>query len=143
MARYYFHVRRGQVTIIDHRGVDLADLEEAAKEAAQRALQIERREVLTDVPRINGAIVVEDEFRTSLRCYLMARARTVMKAQLGSPYHEGIRADPSPKMWDIEVSLAGDVLTIKGEKKTETEEKKAGSYYTERRYGSFARSLRR
>lgn len=43
---------------------------------------------------------------------------------------------------DIEVSLAGDVLTIKGEKKTETEEKKGGSYYTERRYGSFARSLR-
>jgi HSP20 family protein len=43
---------------------------------------------------------------------------------------------------DIEVSLAGDVLTIKGEKKTETEEKKGDSYYTERRYGSFARSLR-
>jgi HSP20 family protein len=43
---------------------------------------------------------------------------------------------------DIEVSLAGDVLTIKGEKKTEMEEKKGGSFYTERRYGSFARSLR-
>lgn len=43
---------------------------------------------------------------------------------------------------DIEVTLAGDVLTIKGEKKTEAEEKKGGSYYTERRYGSFARSLR-
>lgn len=42
---------------------------------------------------------------------------------------------------DLEVSLAGDVLTIKGEK-TETEEKKGGSYYTERRYGSFARSVR-
>jgi len=42
---------------------------------------------------------------------------------------------------DIEVSLAGDVLTIMGEKKTETEEKKGGSNYTERRYGSFARSL--
>ena len=43
---------------------------------------------------------------------------------------------------DIEVSLAGDMLTIKGEKKTETEEKKGNSTYTERRYGSFARSLR-
>jgi HSP20 family protein len=43
---------------------------------------------------------------------------------------------------DIEVSLAGDVLTIKGEKKTQTEEKNEGSYYSERRYGSFARSLR-
>lgn len=43
---------------------------------------------------------------------------------------------------DVEVNLAGDVLTIKGEKKTEAEEKKGGSYYTERSYGSFARSLR-
>ena len=43
---------------------------------------------------------------------------------------------------DIQVSLAGDVLTIRGEKKTETEEKKGNSTYTERRYGSFARSLR-
>jgi len=43
---------------------------------------------------------------------------------------------------DIEVNLAGDMLTIKGEKKTESEEKKGNSTYTERRYGSFARSLR-
>jgi HSP20 family protein len=43
---------------------------------------------------------------------------------------------------DIEVSLAGDVLTIKGEKKTETEQKKGNATYTERRYGSFSRSLR-
>lgn len=41
---------------------------------------------------------------------------------------------------DIEVSLAGDVLTIKGEKKTEKEDKDRG--YSERRYGSFTRSLR-
>jgi HSP20 family protein len=43
---------------------------------------------------------------------------------------------------DVEVSLAGDVLTIKGEKKTETKEKKGDSYYTERSFGSFSRSLR-
>jgi len=43
---------------------------------------------------------------------------------------------------DIEVNLAGDVLTIKGEKKTETEEKKGNATYTERRYGFFSRSLR-
>ena len=43
---------------------------------------------------------------------------------------------------DVEVSLTGNVLTIKGQKKTEKEEKNGGSYYTERRFGSFARSLR-
>jgi hypothetical protein len=62
MARYYFHVRRGRVTIIDHRGVDLSDLADAAKEAARRALLIgERKADHTDG---NGAIVVDDEFST-------------------------------------------------------------------------------
>lgn len=43
---------------------------------------------------------------------------------------------------DFEVILSGDVLTIKGEKKDEHEDKKSGSHYIERRYGSFARSVR-
>ncbi|MFO7298231.1 MAG: Hsp20/alpha crystallin family protein [Pseudomonadota bacterium] len=43
---------------------------------------------------------------------------------------------------DLEVSLAGDLLTIKGEKKAEHEERNGGAYYVERRYGSFSRSVR-
>lgn len=43
---------------------------------------------------------------------------------------------------DFEVTLAGDVLTIKGEKKAETEKKNGDSYYAERRYGAFSRSVR-
>jgi HSP20 family protein len=43
---------------------------------------------------------------------------------------------------DVEVNLAGDVLTIKGEKKAEREEENGDSYYMERRFGSFARSIR-
>ncbi len=43
---------------------------------------------------------------------------------------------------DFEVTLAGDVLTIKGEKKSETENNTGGAYYLERRYGAFSRSLR-
>ncbi len=42
---------------------------------------------------------------------------------------------------DIEVLLSGDTLTIKGEKKQETEEKKKNSYLSERRYGAFERSF--
>ncbi|MGD9507525.1 MAG: Hsp20/alpha crystallin family protein [Geminicoccaceae bacterium] len=42
---------------------------------------------------------------------------------------------------DIEISLAGDVLTIKGEKKEEHEEKGKSRYVSERRYGSFQRSF--
>ena len=43
---------------------------------------------------------------------------------------------------DFEVTLAGDVLTIKGEKKSETENNTGGAYYLERRYGAFSRALR-
>lgn len=43
---------------------------------------------------------------------------------------------------DFEVTLAGDLLTIKGEKKSEHEEKNGDATYVERRYGSFARTLR-
>jgi len=43
---------------------------------------------------------------------------------------------------DIEVTLSGDMLTIKGEKKEEREEKERNYYFSERRFGSFQRSFR-
>lgn len=43
---------------------------------------------------------------------------------------------------DVELSSSDGVLTIKGEKKTESEEKKRDYYFRERRFGSFARSFR-
>ncbi len=42
---------------------------------------------------------------------------------------------------NIEVRLANGVLTVKGEKRQETEEKKKNYYVSERRYGSFERSF--
>ena len=43
---------------------------------------------------------------------------------------------------EVEVTLAGDLLTIKGEKKAEQEQKNSDATYMERRFGSFSRSLR-
>ena len=43
---------------------------------------------------------------------------------------------------DIDISLTGDVLTIKGEKKQEKEEKEEDYHLVERSYGSFSRSIR-
>jgi HSP20 family protein len=43
---------------------------------------------------------------------------------------------------DIELSLLGDVLTLKGEKKQEKEEKDEHYYRVERSYGAFARAVR-
>lgn len=42
---------------------------------------------------------------------------------------------------DIDVTVADNLLTIKGEKKQEKEEKKKDYHLTERSYGSFSRSM--
>jgi HSP20 family protein len=42
---------------------------------------------------------------------------------------------------DLDVSIDGNILTIKGEKKEEREDKKKNFHIMERRYGSFSRSL--
>lgn len=43
---------------------------------------------------------------------------------------------------NIDVQLHGDILTIRGEKSQEKEEKQKNYHLVERQYGSFARSLR-
>lgn len=56
--------------------------------------------------------------------------RFVVKAEL-----------PGMKEDDINVSVVGDTLSIKGEKKTETEVKDEDYYRCERSYGTFYRSI--
>jgi HSP20 family protein len=43
---------------------------------------------------------------------------------------------------NLDISLVGDLLTIKGEKKSEREEKKESYHLVERSYGSFSRAVR-
>ena len=43
---------------------------------------------------------------------------------------------------DVQLTVKDDVLTISGEKKEETEEKKHGYHFSERRFGAFRRSFR-
>jgi len=54
VPRYYFHVRRGQLTVVDREGMELSDEVEAIKEAARRGRQLS--------PDERGAIIVEDEW---------------------------------------------------------------------------------
>ncbi|MDJ0390822.1 Hsp20/alpha crystallin family protein [Roseomonas sp. E05] len=42
---------------------------------------------------------------------------------------------------DVDLGISGDLLTIKGEKKEEKEEKTESYYLSERRYGSFQRAF--
>jgi HSP20 family protein len=48
---------------------------------------------------------------------------------------------PGMKKEDIDVSVVGDTLTIKGERKAESETKEENYYCCERSYGSFFRSI--
>ncbi len=49
---------------------------------------------------------------------------------------------PGLEAKDIDISMSGDTLTIKGEKKTETEEKEENYHLVERSYGSFRRAMK-
>jgi hypothetical protein len=50
MPRYYFHVRRGQFTLLDHEGIELADNVDAELEAARRARRLLNGGSLTGSP---------------------------------------------------------------------------------------------
>ena len=53
-----------------------------------------------------------------------------------------IKADvPGLDPKDIDVSISGQTLTIKGEKCEESEDKEKGYYRSERRYGAFTRTV--
>jgi HSP20 family protein len=53
-----------------------------------------------------------------------------------------VRADlPGLKKEDVKVELADNVLTISGERRHETEEKREGYYRSERSYGTFYRQI--
>jgi HSP20 family protein len=53
-----------------------------------------------------------------------------------------VRADlPGLKTDDVKVEVTDDLLTISGERKLETEDKREGFYRSERSYGSFYRQI--
>lgn len=49
---------------------------------------------------------------------------------------------PGMSREDIDLSITDDVVTLKGSRKTESEEKKKGYHRIERSYGSFQRAFR-
>ena len=62
MPRYFFHVRRGQLTVIDREGTELTDLAEVAREAVRRGREVATREALKGIPPQGGFIIVDDEW---------------------------------------------------------------------------------
>jgi hypothetical protein len=66
VPRYYFHVRRGQGTVIDQEGMELANEIEAALEAARRGRAIVTSDALKGIPPGGGLIIVDDEWDKSV-----------------------------------------------------------------------------
>jgi hypothetical protein len=60
MPRYFFHVKRGQVTVLDQEGVELGNTADAEKEAARRGQEIVAEEACKGVSVTNGVIMVVD-----------------------------------------------------------------------------------
>jgi hypothetical protein len=56
MPRYYFHIKRGQVIVLDQEGTELVDLAEAAEEAVRRGREIVARDPSTS----SGSVIVAD-----------------------------------------------------------------------------------
>ncbi len=48
---------------------------------------------------------------------------------------------PGMERKDLDISVSGKILTVKGERKEEESKKGKGYFYSERRYGSFHRSV--
>ena len=65
MPRYYFHVRRGQLTVLDHSGIELADAVDAEVEASERAQQVVNGNAMNGASASRG-IIVADHNRDTL-----------------------------------------------------------------------------
>ena len=61
MPRYFLHIKRGQVKVLDQEGIELANTARAEVEAARRAQQIVNREALKGMPARSGVIIVADD----------------------------------------------------------------------------------
>jgi len=65
VSRYFFHVKRGQVTVLDQEGIDLANPTQVEEEAARRAQQCSADDALNGIPVSSvisiGMIIVADE----------------------------------------------------------------------------------
>ncbi len=48
---------------------------------------------------------------------------------------------PGMERKDLDISVSGNTLSVKGERKTEEHKKEKGYFYSERHYGSFQRSV--
>ncbi len=84
-----------------------------------------------------------DAWGTSMLESLPARMGWGPRIDLAESENEiTVKAElPGVEAGDVNVEVVGNVLSIRGEKKQEKEEKRGSYHYVERQYGSFNRSV--
>jgi len=88
MPRYFFHVKRGQVTVLDQEGIELDNDAQAEEEAARRVQQCLADEAWNGTPVgheiSSGMIIVADEnWRRLLELPFERRLDTIQRHQHG------------------------------------------------------------
>lgn len=104
---------------------------------------VQRPSRLFDIMR-SGLLDTLDRWFEELRLPEFVTERFIVPAFDVSETDEHIivKADlPGVDVKDIDISIVGNVLTVKGEKKQEKEEKNESYHRIERSYGSFSRSI--
>jgi hypothetical protein len=67
MPRYFFHIKRGQVTVLDQDGIELPSLEDAAKEAMRRGQELASKASAQGTSGTRRMIIIADsEWRTMI-----------------------------------------------------------------------------
>jgi hypothetical protein len=61
MPQYFFHVKRGQVTVLDQEGIELANSAQAEEEAVRRAQQCLTDHAGNGRPVSRGIVIVADD----------------------------------------------------------------------------------
>ena len=89
MPRYFFHVKRGQVTVLDQEGVELADIDEAANEAVRRGGEIAALGTWQGIAHRGRAIVANEHWLS------------VFEVTMGKATHRSTTASPSISTSDL------------------------------------------
>ncbi len=85
----------------------------------------------------------EDSFVTPHRFHSTLSPRVSCAVNMYQTANEVVvkAAIPGVKPEEVDITITGDILTIKGEAKVEEETKREDYFYQEHRYGAFSRSV--
>jgi len=109
-------------------------------------MAMQRWEPFREMTSLRDAMdrLFEDSFVRPSRLLMEGEGRETVALDMYQTDNEVVvkASLPGFKPEEVDITITGDILTIKGEHKEEKETKEKDYFYKERRYGSFSRSVR-